>query len=87
MTFLEALHAMLVGKRLRRDRRILTADYTDCTERLFGHKEQEDVENHILAPPPTSARRRARLNVKKKEHAVKSAASAYVPAMMANAIE
>ena len=48
MTFLEALHAILVGKRLLRDRRILTTDYTDCTERLFSHKEQEDVEDHNL---------------------------------------
>ena len=32
-----------------RDRRILTTDYTDYTEIVFSHKEQENVENHILA--------------------------------------
>ena len=31
-----------------RDRRILTTDYTDYTERVFSHKEQEDIEDHYL---------------------------------------
>ena len=35
--------------RCHRNRRDLTTDYTDYTERVFSHKEQEDMENHILA--------------------------------------